>query len=146
MPGQGASHQQGVDAVLGNQVVAGPLGGVDDLGARGQTPQQVARRQTVDDDDIGAGQQFGAARGNQTRLARPSADEGDPAAVDAVVDGARPAGRGHGRAPSSCGAGVRAGMRTAEPAVPTVPIMPAARVQPSCGSMSRKAPSAREEA
>jgi hypothetical protein len=72
--------QQFVDRVLGDRVVHGHLADVDEDGARPHLVERPARRQPVEDDDVGLPEQAQGTHGHQLDVARAAPDEGDAAA------------------------------------------------------------------
>ena len=61
----------------GHRVVSRRLADVDHLDVGVELVEQGTRRQPVDDDDVGLGQQLAAAGGDEPGVAGPAADERD---------------------------------------------------------------------
>ena len=74
-PRRARSTMHLVDLVLGEGVVAGRLAAVDHLDVGGQVLEHAARREPVDDDDVGLGEQRAPAHGDQPRVAGTAADQ-----------------------------------------------------------------------
>src|SRR6478609_3046170 len=77
----GLLDEEVVDARLRHRVVAGGLADVDDAYRGRQPVDDGAGRETVDDDDVGRGEQLVAACGQEAVDARAAADERHPAAT-----------------------------------------------------------------
>ena len=72
-------QQEGVDAFLGGVVLARVLGDFDEFGIAPGEPQDVRADQAVVQDHVGLVEQAQGAQGQQPRITRASADQGDAA-------------------------------------------------------------------
>ena len=75
--GAGFVHQQLVQLVLGNGVVAGAFAGINQFRARRGQAEQVPVDERVIDDHVRAAEQLRPAHGNQAGVARAGADQID---------------------------------------------------------------------